>query len=141
MPPRQDKRCSNCLTEHSPGWRRSTVTKQSLCNKCGLHERIYRFPRPVTPPPSGGLNVLTGASICIGLFGLRTSDMYQRIVRVWSGSHTRLRPCTHPRSSVVRIWYNTQSNQMRLRAHSIMSVLYVPEITEEKVGFLFKLSL
>ncbi|KAK7001444.1 hypothetical protein R3P38DRAFT_1795804 [Favolaschia claudopus] len=88
MPPRQDKRCSNCLTEHSPGWRRSAVTKQSLCNKCGLHERIHRCPRPVTPQPvstivddlwaksvpwSGGLNALTGATISdYSGFGPRT---------------------------------------------------------------------
>ena len=30
------KRCTNCYCIHTPSWRRSCITKQLLCNACGL---------------------------------------------------------------------------------------------------------
>lgn len=37
----RDEVCTNCESAHSTLWRKSTSTGETVCNACGLYERLH----------------------------------------------------------------------------------------------------
>lgn len=66
---RKHEKCTNCLTQVTPLWRRSARGK-SLCNACGLYFKNHRAHRPTQRTCSLQKDCLVESLECIAVLSL-----------------------------------------------------------------------